>query len=148
MLLQRAVNEAPIEVPDISGVWVPDPVNLDAIKAMKESTPARIGLYRAGARPKTDAFLKFLADHAQAMDAVFLDVSDEFLTKMNLFSVQTEARDKDEFLKMPHLGRKLSEEGKKTVLERCQKNVQVQIIIVDGLVPLPLKPTSLMYFLY
>ncbi|HHT63614.1 MAG: ethanolamine ammonia-lyase subunit EutC [Bacillota bacterium] len=126
-------NEAPIEVPDISGVWVPDPVNLDAIKAMKESTPARIGLYRAGARPKTDAFLKFLADHAQAMDAVFLDVSDEFLTKMNLFSVQTEARDKDEFLKMPHLGRKLSEEGKKTVLERCQKNVQVQIIIVDGL---------------
>jgi len=125
--------DAPIEVPDISGVWVPNPVNLEAIKAMKESTPARIGLYRAGARPKTDAFLKFLADHAQAMDAVFLDVSDEFLAKMNLFSVQTEAKDKDEFLKKPHLGRRLSEEGRKTVLEKCQKNVQVQIIVVDGL---------------
>jgi len=126
-------NEAPIEVPDISGVWVPNPVNLDAIKAMKETTPARIGLFRAGARPKTDANLKFLADHAQAMDAVFLNVSDEFITKMNLFSVDSAAKDKDEFLKMPHMGRKLSEEGKKLVEEKCQKNVQVQIIIVDGL---------------
>lgn len=126
-------NEAPIEVPDISGVWVPNPVNLDAIKAMKETTPARIGLFRAGARPKTDANLKFLADHAQAMDAVFLDVSDEFLAKMNLFCIESSAKDKDEFLKMPHMGRKLSEEGKKIVAEKCQKNVQVQIVIVDGL---------------
>lgn len=128
-----ACSDAPIEVPDISGVWVPNPVNLDAIKAMKESTPARIGLFRAGARPKTDANLKFQADHAQAMDAVFLDVSEEFLGKMNLFSVESSAKDKDEFLKMPHLGRKLSEEGKKLVAEKCPKNPQVQIIVVDGL---------------
>lgn len=126
-------QEAPIEVPDISGVWVPNPVNLEAIKAMKETTPARIGLFRAGARPKTDAYLKFQADHAQAMDAVFMDVSDEFLAKMNLFTVDSEAKDKDEFLKMPHLGRKLSAEGKKLVEEKCQKNVQVQILVVDGL---------------
>ncbi|WP_028308426.1 ethanolamine ammonia-lyase subunit EutC [Desulfitibacter alkalitolerans] len=126
-------QEAPIEVPDISGVWVPNPVNLEAIKAMKETTPARIGLFRAGARPKTDAMLKFLADHAQAIDAVFLDVADEFLNKMNLFSVQTAAGDKDEFLKKPDLGRKLSDAGKKMVVEKCQKNPQVQILVVDGL---------------
>ncbi|MGI6686271.1 MAG: ethanolamine ammonia-lyase subunit EutC [Bacillota bacterium] len=132
-IVAEPCHEAPIEVPDISGVWVPNPVNMDAIKAMKESTPARIGLFRAGARPKTDAYLKFQADHAQAMDAVFLDVSDEFLSKMNLFSVQSEAKDKDEFLKKPHLGRKLSEEGKKLVEATCEKNIQVQIIVVDGL---------------
>ncbi|MEL7566057.1 MAG: ethanolamine ammonia-lyase subunit EutC [Dehalobacterium sp.] len=126
-------TDAPIEVPDISGVWVPNPVNLDAIKAMKETTPARIGLFRAGARPKTDAYLKFQADHAQAMDAVFMDVSEEFLAKMNLLTVESGAKDKDEFLKMPHFGRKLSEEGKKRIGEKCQKNVQVQIIVVDGL---------------
>jgi len=126
-------NQEPIEVPNIDGVWVPDPENLDAIKAMKESTPARIGLYRAGARPKTDAFLKFLADHAQAMDAVFLDVSDELLHQLNLFTVQSAASDKDEFLKKPDLGRQLSEEGKKLVMEKCQKNPQVQILVVDGL---------------
>jgi ethanolamine ammonia-lyase small subunit len=125
--------EAPIEVPDISGVWVPNPVNLDAIKAMKASTPARIGLFRAGARPKTDANLKFMADHAQAMDAVFLDVAEDFLAKVGLFAVESAAKDKDEFLKLPHLGRKLSEEGKKIVTEKCQQNPQVQIIVVDGL---------------
>ncbi|MDD4754154.1 MAG: ethanolamine ammonia-lyase subunit EutC [Desulfitobacteriaceae bacterium] len=126
-------GEEPICVPDISGCWVPDPVNYDAVMAMKESTPARIGLYRAGARPKTDSFLKFLADHAQAMDAVFLDVSEELLEKMGLLAVQTAAKDKDEFLKRPDLGRELSEEGKKLVLEKCQKNPQVQILVVDGL---------------
>ena len=129
-----AVSEgAPLEVPDISGCWIPNPVNYDAVMAMKASTPARIGLYRAGARPKTDSFLRFLADHAQAIDAVFLDVADEFLAKNNLFKVQTSAKDKDEFLKRPDLGRKLSDEGKKLVLEKCQKNPQVQIVIVDGL---------------
>lgn len=129
-----AVNAgAPLEVPDITGCWIPNPVNYEAVMAMKAATPARIGLYRAGARPKTDSFLRFLADHAQAIDAVFLDVADEFLAKNNLFKVQTAAKDKDEFLKRPDLGRKLSEEGKKLVLEKCQKNPQVQIVIVDGL---------------
>lgn len=123
----------PLELPDIDEVWVPDPVNLEAIKAMKQATPARIGLYRAGARPKTGAMLRFLADHAQAMDAVFLDVSEEFLGRMNLFTVETMARDKEEFLKRPDLGRKLSPEAEKTVREKCQKDVQVQILVVDGL---------------
>lgn len=126
-------GQEPIEVPDISGVWVPNPANYEAIVAMKKETPARIGLYRAGTRPKTKAFLKFLADHAAAMDAVFLDVSEEFLERMNLFCVQTKAKDKEEFLKRPDLGRKLSDEAVKTVLEKCQKDPQVQIIVVDGL---------------
>lgn len=126
-------DSEPLEIPDISGVWVPNPENLEAIKAMKQVTPARIGLYRAGARPMTNATLRFLADHAQAMDAVFLDVSEEFLDKMNLFTVETTARDKSEFLKKPELGRKLSEEAVKTVREKCQKDPQVQILVVDGL---------------
>lgn len=128
-----AGEEEPITVPDIDGVWVPDPVNLEAIKAMKQTTPARIGLFRAGARPKTNATLRFLADHAVAMDAVFMDVSDEFLARMNLFSVETTAKDKAEFLKRPDKGRKLSPEAEKTVREKCQKDVQVQILVVDGL---------------
>lgn len=128
-----AGSDEPLTLPDINGIWVPNPENLEAIKAMKQATPARIGLFRAGARPKTGALLKFLADHAQAMDAVFMDVSEDFLNKMNLFTVQTVARDKEEFLKRPELGRKLSAEAEKMVLEKCQKNPQVQIIVVDGL---------------
>ena len=60
-------------------------------------------------------------------------MADEFLAKNNLFKVQTSAKDKDEFFERPDLGRKLSDEGKKLVLEKCQKNPQVQIVIVDGL---------------
>ena len=46
---------------------------------------------------------------------IFLDVSDEFLNKMNLFCVNSLAADKDEFLKKPDLGRKLSEEARKII---------------------------------
>lgn len=123
----------PVTLPDIDEIWVPNPENPEAIKAMKQATPARIGLYRAGARPKTGAMLRFLADHAQAMDAVFMDVSEEFLEQMNLLTVQTTARDKEEFLKRPELGRKLSPEGVETVREKCRKDIQVQILVVDGL---------------
>lgn len=126
-------DEGEVTVPDISGVWVPEPHNLEAIKAMKRITPARIGLYRTGTRPKVNAYLKFFADHAAAMDAVFLDVSEEFLQKMNLFCVQTAARDKAEYLRRPDLGRKLSEEAIRTIQEKCVKNPQVQILVVDGL---------------
>lgn len=128
-----ACSDEEVTLADISEVWVPEPANLDAIKAMKSTTPARIGLWRAGTRLKTGALLRFMADHAVAMDAVFLDVSEEFLQKMGLFSVQTVVKDKDEFLKRPDLGRKLSDEAVQTIQEKCKKNPQVQILVVDGL---------------
>lgn len=114
-------------------VLVSKPVNLEAIKAMKATTPARIGIGRAGARMKTASLLKFLADHAVAQDAVFADVSPEFLSRMNLLAVQSSARNKEEFLTHPELGRRLSEEGIQTIIQKCEKNIQVQIIVVDGL---------------
>ncbi|WP_026183883.1 ethanolamine ammonia-lyase subunit EutC [Desulfitobacterium hafniense] len=114
-------------------VLVSKPANLEAIKAMKATTPARIGIGRAGARMKTASLLKFLADHAVAQDAVFADVSPEFLSRMNLFAVQSSARNKEEFLTHPELGRRLSEESLQTITQKCEKNIQVQIIVVDGL---------------
>ncbi|HWR44150.1 ethanolamine ammonia-lyase subunit EutC [Sporomusa sp.] len=114
-------------------ILVDKPFNLDAIKAMKKVTTARIGIGRAGARPKTASWLKLLADHAVAQDAVFVDVSGDFLKRMNLFSVQTAAETKEQFLTRPDLGRRLSEEAAQTVLQYCEKDVQVQILVVDGL---------------
>ncbi|MBS3968674.1 MAG: ethanolamine ammonia-lyase subunit EutC [Clostridia bacterium] len=122
-----------IELPDISKHWVPEPANPEALEAMKKSTNARIGLYRAGTRQKTDSLIRFLADHAVARDAVFMDVSEEFLQKMNLFCVASAAADKEEFLTKPDLGTKLSDEAVKIIKEKCEKDVQVQIIAVDGL---------------
>ena len=114
-------------------VLVPNPVSMEELKAMKRATPARIGIWRAGARPKTVSWLRFLVDHAGAQDAVFSDVSDEFIKRMNLVPIQSTCKDKDEFLTRPDKGRKLSEAAAQTVLEKGQKNAQVQILVVDGL---------------
>ena len=130
---QNEVSGDIIEMPDITKHWVPNPANEEALEAMKKSTNARIGLYRAGTRQKTDSLIRFLADHAVARDAVFMDVSDEFLQKMNLFCVSSAAADKEEFLTKPDLGMKLSNEAVETLKQKCEKDIQVQIIIVDGL---------------
>ena len=125
--------EEMVTFPSLDEMQISNPFNADSVKAMKKSTPARIGIGRAGARPKTMSWLRFLADHAVAQDAVFLDVSDEFLKQNNLMSVQSAVTSKDEFLTRPDLGRRLSEDAVKIITEKCEKNVQVQILIVDGL---------------
>lgn len=114
-------------------IYVENPHNPEALKMMKASTPARIGVGRCGARQKTSTLLNFLADHAAAQDAVFQDVSDDFLSNSNLFEVQTMVKDKAEYLQKPELGKKLTEESKKLILSKCEKGKQVQVIVVDGL---------------
>ncbi len=123
----------PVELAPADEIRVDNPKNIEALKVMRRSTPARVMLGRSGARPKTQSYLSFLADHAAAVDAVFKDVSDEFLTENNLIQVQTVVHDKDEYLMRPDLGKKLSEEAKALINERIEKGRQVQIIVVDGL---------------
>ncbi len=124
---------APLTLDPIGTIGVTNPHNLEALKVMRKSTPARILLGRSGARPKTNAYLQFQADHAAAVDAVFMDVSDECLATNNLLQVQTMVVDKDEYLMKPDLGKKLSDAAKKTISEKIEKGKQVQIIVVDGL---------------
>lgn len=114
-------------------ILIENPHNPEALKMMRKATPARIAIGKCGARQKTSPYLNFLADHAAAQDAVFMDVSDEFLQKNNLIKTQTIVKDKDEYLMRPDLGKILSEESKTTILERIEKGKQVQIIVVDGL---------------
>jgi len=128
-----AVASEPVTLPPLDEVHVDNPKNRAALEAMRKSTPARILMGRCGARQKTHSFLHYQADHAAAVDAVFLDVSDAFLADNGLFGVQTVVRDKDEFLMKPELGKRLSDEAKKTILDRCEKGCRVQVIVVDGL---------------
>nr|WP_027623199.1 ethanolamine ammonia-lyase subunit EutC [Clostridium lundense] len=127
------------EIPDItevnlkSQILVPNPANKEEFLKLKNATPARLGVWRAGPRYKTETMLRFRADHAVAMDAVFNDVSEEFLKEMNLVSIKTKCSNKDEYLTRPDLGRKFDEEELQIIKDKCVKSPQVQIYVSDGL---------------
>jgi ethanolamine ammonia-lyase small subunit len=115
----------------ISGIE--NPFNPEELKDLISKTPARIGVGRAGLRPKTNTWLKFRFDHAAAVDAVYGDVDENLLKRLELFKVNTLVKDKETYIRRPDLGRKLSDEGKQTINEKCRKSPTVQIIVSDGL---------------
>ena len=100
---------------------------------LRKLTPARIAVGRAGTRPKTSTWLQFRFDHAAAVDAVYGEVSEELLSRMGLFKVNTKVLDKEEYLRRPDFGRKLSEESKNLIKTKCKMQPTVQIIVSDGL---------------
>lgn len=114
-------------------LYVPNPYNRDEYMKYKQKTPARVGVFRAGPRYRTNTMLRFRADHAVAMDAVFNTVDEAFLNEMNLFTVQTEITDKDHYLTRPDLGKIINAEGVKMIQEKCKKKPRVQIYVSDGL---------------
>ena len=126
-------------VPDISTIDLrkelatPNPANGEEFLRRKAKTSARLGVWRAGARYRTETLLRFRADHAAAMDAVFSDVSDEFLAKNNLVSVSTVCQSKDEFLTHPDLGGQFSPESVACIKKICAPNPRVLVYASDGL---------------
>lgn len=114
-------------------ILVPKPANREIYLKLKATTPARLGIWRSGSRPLTRSLIRFRADHAIAQDAVFSDVSEEFLQQMGWPVIQSCCRDKDEFLTRPDLGRKLDEEQTARLKDVCRMGARVQIVIADGL---------------
>ena len=112
---------------------VPNPVDREFYQDMKNTTPAQIGVWRAGGRPLTDTLVRFRAAHATAQDAVLNDVSEAFIREFNLTELQSACRDKDEFLTRPDLGRKLCPKSMEILQQMGKTGAQVQIIVADGL---------------
>jgi ethanolamine ammonia-lyase small subunit len=132
------VNQEGI-LPDLTAVDlksvinVPNPHNLDALKNLKQFTPARIGVWRAGPRYLTETLLRFRADHAAAMDAVFTDVSEEWIQHNNLPHFKTQCDSKDTYLTRPDLGRVFEAEELQKIKSHVGGNNRVVIYIADGL---------------
>jgi ethanolamine ammonia-lyase small subunit len=132
-------EELVIDLPDPTStearrkVGVKNPYNADGLRNLSATTTARIGVGRAGTRPKTGTLLLFQADHGVTQDAIYGVVDETVKQQFNLFSVKTMISDREEYLLRPDLGRRLSEEAKKTIAERCAKQPQVQIVVGDGL---------------
>ena len=110
-----------------------DPAQPEKYRRLKERTPARLGSGRCGPRYKTLTMLRFRADHAAARDAVFSQVSEDFAEKNGLVALQTQCKDKDEYLTRPDLGRCFDEENQRKIRAAVSGTPRVQLVIGDGL---------------
>lgn len=112
---------------------VDNPVDPDGLRNLMATTSARLGVGRAGARPKTQTMLLFQADHGVTQDAIYGVVGEEVKDQFNLFTVDSRASDRGEYLVRPDFGRLLSDEAKATIKEKCVMSPDVQICVADGL---------------
>lgn len=127
------------EVPDLSAVDyrqrvdIPNPAEPREYLEIRSKTDARLGVWRAGPRLCTNTYLRFRADHATAMDAVFQDVPSEHLQKLGLKEYSTKCKSKDDFLTRPDLGREFDDATLSAIKSECKANPQVQVYVSDGL---------------
>jgi ethanolamine ammonia-lyase small subunit len=111
----------------------------EALRKIRERTPARIFVGRAGAAYRTPTQLDLREAHAASRDAVRaeLDLESVFgaalIKQWNLFEVCTEARSKEEYLLQPDLGRRLNEASRQELVSRCSHEIDIQFAIGDGL---------------
>lgn len=111
----------------------------ELIEKIRRRTPARVLVERAGAAYRTPTQLELRQAHAAARDAVRTelelekDLGGEFARRWALFEVSTAARSKDEYLLRPDLGRRLSDAARRQIEARCPEQVELQIVIGDGL---------------
>ena len=96
---------------------------------LRRFTPARVGLDRAGNSLTTSELLRFQLDHARARDAVFEELDPRALGLEHVL-VRSAARDREEFLRRPDLGRRLSQESR-ALLRRG--DYDATLVIADGL---------------
>ncbi|GAA1542202.1 ethanolamine ammonia-lyase subunit EutC [Nocardioides humi] len=114
-------------------IGVEDPADPEGLRNLCAATTARLGVGRAGPRPRTASLLLFEADHGVTQDAIYGEVPEELKERMGLFTVRTQVSDRGEYLLRPDLGRRLSPEARATIEERCTKHPDVQICVGDGL---------------
>ncbi|MGE6414154.1 ethanolamine ammonia-lyase subunit EutC [Planococcus kocurii] len=103
------------------------------LEGLRRQTPARIVVGRAGTRAKTDTWLKFRFDHAAAVDAVYGEVPSELLERLGFLQLHSKVVDKEEYIRRPDLGRRLSDESIATIKEKCKPSATVQIVASNGL---------------
>lgn len=99
-------------------IQYPSSTHQDQWEKLKQFTDARIALGRAGCSIPTQALLEFQLSHAQAKDAVYQDMDVSYLSEqlaqrqLQSVHIQSNAPNKELYLKRPDLGRQLSTPSK------------------------------------
>ena len=105
---------------------------------LRDYTPARVELGRAGPSIPTRALLEFQLAHAKARDAVHLPLAvDSLVLELkqkgrSSITLESAARNRDQYLKRPDLGRRLSEESRER-LALMRGDFDAAFVIADGL---------------
>ncbi|HEX8911787.1 MAG TPA: ethanolamine ammonia-lyase subunit EutC [Humisphaera sp.] len=113
----------------------------DPWQHLRQLTPARIALGRAGGSLPTAEVLRFAADHAAARDAVHAELDVEQLKRdvgacgLDVAEVTTRAADRAAYLKHPDLGRQLSPESERALASVGERTAgcDVALVAADGL---------------
>ena len=112
-----------------------------SIERLRELTPARVGLGRAGASMPTEALLAFTLDHARARDAVHAAFDAQRLMAelaglgLNALEVASQAYDRRDYLRRPDLGRMLDSGSRRLLAGRSGGPCELAVVIGDGLSP-------------
>src|SRR3979411_384722 len=112
-----------------------------SMRDLRDLTPARVGLGRAGASMPTEALLEFTLDHARARDAVHaaFDVPAMIsgLSDLGLaaFEVCSRAGNRKDYLRRPDLGRTLDQASQHLLAGHSGSPCQLAIVVGDGLSP-------------
>lgn len=112
---------------------VAGPEDESELERIVSRNPSRLGVGRAGPRPRTETMLTFQADHGRARDAVLTTVDDALIEDLGLVKIRTLVGDKDQYLARPDLGAEISEETAEYLRTHCQQHPHIQVIISDGL---------------
>ncbi len=112
------------------------PASPDRWSALKATTPARIGLPRAGHGLALSEVLALQLAHAKARDAVHAALDIESLRQdlgTDTLQAQSAAATRDVYLRRPDLGRILSESAAAGLADAAREPADLAIVIADGL---------------
>lgn len=98
-----------------------------------DHTTAVLGIGHVGTRYATDVVLQFQAELAVAHEAVAAELPEEWAQNEGLLALQSRVSSHREFLLRPDLGRRLSDASLERLRAEATKDIDVQIILADGL---------------
>ena len=114
-------------------VYSPRPEKSAFAAQAARHTTALVGIGHVGTRYATDVVLQFQAELAVAHEAVGAELPDDWAEANGFTGVHSRVTSHREFLLRPDHGRRLDDESVEKVRSSCTKNIDVQVIVADGL---------------
>ncbi len=114
-------------------VYSPRPEKNPFAAEAARHTTALVGIGHVGTRYATDVVLQFQAELAVAHAAVEAELPEGWAEQNGFTGVRSRVTAHREFLLRPDLGRRLDDESLQKIRATCTKNIDVQVIVADGL---------------